>query len=74
MSTIETRAEQSRAPSPRVAGRAYCQGTALRTEIEAREAGTLEAATDYAAAAIAARHGGGEVAAKIQAHVIMAAA
>jgi ubiquinone/menaquinone biosynthesis C-methylase UbiE len=72
--TIETRAEQSRAPSPRVPARAYCQGTVLRNEIEAREAGKLQAATDYAEAAIAERHGRGEVAAKIQAHVIMAAA
>ena len=70
---IETRAEQSRASSPRLPAVAYCQGTVLRTEIEAREAGKLEAATDYAAAAIAARHGDGEVAAKIQAHVIVAA-
>ena len=35
-------------------------------------AGGLEAATDYAASAIADRHGSGAVAAKIQAHVIMA--
>ncbi|MFD1981112.1 class I SAM-dependent methyltransferase [Mesorhizobium newzealandense] len=69
---IETRAEQSRASSPRVPAVAYCQGTVLRSEIEARDAGGLEAATDYAAAAIADRHGRGEVAAKIQAHVIMA--
>lgn len=69
---IETRAEQSRASSPRLPAVAYCQGTVLRTEIEAREAGKLEAATDYAASAIADRHGSGEVAAKIQAHVIMA--
>ncbi|MDE2331311.1 MAG: methyltransferase domain-containing protein [Bradyrhizobium sp.] len=69
---IETRAEQSRAPSPRVPAVAYCQGTLLRNEIEAREAGKLEYATDYAAAAIADRHGRGEVAAKIQAHVILA--
>ncbi len=69
---IETRAEQSRAPSPRLPAVAYCQGTLLRNEIEAREAGKLEAATDYAAAAIADRHGSGEVAAKIQAHVIVA--
>jgi len=69
---IETRAEQSRAPSPRIPAVAYCQGTVLRSEIEAREAGKLEAATDYAAAAIADRHGSGEVAAKIQAHVIVA--
>jgi ubiquinone/menaquinone biosynthesis C-methylase UbiE len=70
---IETRAEQSRASSPREAALAFCQGTPLRNEIEARGAGKLEAATDYAAAAIAARHGSGEIAAKIQAHVIAAA-
>ena len=34
--TIETRAEQSRAPSPRYVAVAYCQGTPLRNEIEAR--------------------------------------
>jgi ubiquinone/menaquinone biosynthesis C-methylase UbiE len=71
---IETRAEQSRASSPRIPAIAYCQGTLLRNEIEAREAGKLEFATDCAASAIAERHGGGEVAAKIQAHVILAAA
>jgi len=71
---IETRAEQSRASSARVPAVAYCQGTPLRGEIEARDAGKLQAATDYAAAAIAEKHGGGEVAAKIQAHVIVAAA
>jgi ubiquinone/menaquinone biosynthesis C-methylase UbiE len=70
---IETRAEQSRAASPRLPAVAYCQGTVLRNEIEARDSGNLEAATDYAASAIADRHGSGEVAAKIQAHVIVAA-
>jgi len=69
---IETRAEQSRASSPRIPAVAYCQGTVLRSEIEARDAGKLEAATDHAASAIAARHGSGAVAAKIQAHVIVA--
>ena len=71
---IETRAEQSRASSPRIPAIAYCQGTLLRNEIEARDAGKLEAATDYAASVIADRHGSGEVAAKIQAHVILAVA
>jgi ubiquinone/menaquinone biosynthesis C-methylase UbiE len=70
---IETRAEQSRASSPRIPAVAYCQGTLLRTEIEARDAGKLEAATDFAASAIAARHGSGAVAAKIQAHIVVAA-
>jgi len=71
---IETKADHSHASSPRLPAIAYCQGTVLRTEIEARDAGKLQAATDYAAAAIADRHGSGEVAAKIQAHVIMAVA
>lgn len=70
---IKTRAEQSRASSPRLPAVAYCQGTLLRNEIEAREAGKLEAATDYVTSAIADKHGRGEVAAKIQAHVIVAA-
>ncbi len=71
---IETRAEQSRAASPDIPAVAYCQGTVLRTEIEARQAGKLAEATDIAAAAIAARHGSGAVAGKIQAHVIAATA
>jgi len=71
---IETRADQSRASSPRDPAVAYCQGTPLRSEIEARAADRLEAATDYAASRIANKHGSGEVAAKIQAHVIVAMA
>jgi len=69
---IETRAEQSRAASPRHPAVAYCQGTPLRNEIEARDAGMLETATAHAASVIAQRHGSGEVAAKIQAHIILA--
>jgi ubiquinone/menaquinone biosynthesis C-methylase UbiE len=69
---IETRAEQSRASSPRIPAVAYCQGTVLRSEIEARDAGKLDAATDFAASAIADRHGSRDVSAKIQAHVILA--
>jgi ubiquinone/menaquinone biosynthesis C-methylase UbiE len=71
---IETRAEQSRASSPRIPAVAYCQGTVLRSEIEARDPKGLESATDAAAAAIAERHGNGEVAGKIQAHVVTAVA
>jgi hypothetical protein len=71
---IDTRADQSRASSARHAAVAYCQGTPLRNEIEARNAAKLEAATDHAALKIASRHGSGEVAAKIQAHVIAARA
>jgi ubiquinone/menaquinone biosynthesis C-methylase UbiE len=71
---IETKAEQSVAPSPRHPALAYCQGTPLRSEIEARGPGRLEAATDYVASMIAKRHGSGQVAAKIQAHIVMAVA
>jgi ubiquinone/menaquinone biosynthesis C-methylase UbiE len=71
---IETRAERSSAPSPRHPAVAYCQGTPLRNEIEARDVAKLGEATDHAASAIAARHGNGEVIAKIQAHVIIAMA
>jgi ubiquinone/menaquinone biosynthesis C-methylase UbiE len=69
---IETRSEQSCAPSPRHPALAYCQGTPLRNEIEARDAGKLQAATEYAAAAIASRHGNGEVTAKIQGLTVLA--
>ncbi|HEU0081977.1 MAG TPA: SAM-dependent methyltransferase, partial [Bradyrhizobium sp.] len=72
--TIETRSDQSRAPSPRHPAVAYCQGTPLRNEIEARDPAGLETATDHAAAEIARRHGEGAVAAKIQALVIAATA
>jgi hypothetical protein len=49
---------------------AYCQGTPLRNEIEARDATRLGAATEVAAAAIARRFGQGRVDGKIQAHVV----
>jgi len=68
---ILTRAEESRASSARTPALAYCEGTPLRNEIEVR-GGDLGKATDHAARAIAQRHGSGEVAAKIQAHVISA--
>ena len=71
---IETKAEQSRAPSPHHVALAYCQGTPLRNEIEARDPGGLEAATNHAASEIANKHGSGPVAAKIQAHIVTAVA
>jgi len=70
---IETTAESSRAPSAHIVAAAYCQGTVLRSEIEARAPGTLQAVTDAVTAALAARHGPGEISAAIQAHVITAA-
>jgi ubiquinone/menaquinone biosynthesis C-methylase UbiE len=68
--TIETRAEESRAPSPHQVAVAYCQGTLLRNEIEARDAARLEEATARAAAALARRFGAGPIEGRIQAHVL----
>jgi len=65
-----TVAASSRAASPQVPALAYCQGTPLRNEIEARDAARLDEATAVAAAAIARRFGTGPIEGKIQAHVI----
>jgi SAM-dependent methyltransferase len=67
---ISTVAERSRASSPRIPAIAYCQGTPLRNEIEARDAARLGEATDIAAQAIARRFGPGAVDGKIQAHIV----
>ncbi len=67
---IVTLAARSRAPSARVPAIAYCQGTPLRNEIEARDAARLGEATDKAAAAIALRFGMAAVDGKIQALVV----
>jgi len=69
---IETRAEVSRAPSARDAASAYCQGTPLRNEIEARNAAGLEEATMAATGALARRFGSGPIEGRIRAHVIAA--
>ena len=67
---IDTLAARSRAASPHLPAIAFCQGTPLRNEIEARDASGLGEATDLAAEAIAERFGRGDVDGKIQAHVI----
>ena len=69
---ITTREKVSRAPSAREVATAYCEGTPLRNEIEARDASLLQLATDRATEAITRRCGEGPVAGKIQAHVIVA--
>jgi SAM-dependent methyltransferase len=66
---IDTVAARSRADSPLIPALAYCQGTPLRSEIEAR-GGKLQEATAAAAAEIARRFGSGAVDGKIQAHVV----
>ena len=67
---IDTVAARSRAPSPNIPAIAYCQGTPLRNEIEARDASRLAEATDAAAAELERRFGSGAVDGKIQAHVV----
>ena len=67
---ISTVAARSRATSPRVPAVAYCQGTPLRNEIEARDSSRLGEATDIAAEAIARRFGRAAVDGKMQAHVV----
>ena len=70
MPRIDTVAARSRASSPRIPAVAYCQGTPLRNEIEARDARRLGEATDIAAEAVAKQFGRGAVDGKIQAHIV----
>ena len=67
---FDTVTARSRAPSARVPAIAYCQGTPLRNEIEARDATRLGEATDIAEEAIARRFGQGPLDGKIQAHIV----
>jgi ubiquinone/menaquinone biosynthesis C-methylase UbiE len=70
--TIDVVEQRSKAASPLEPAIAYCQGSPLRTEIEARDASRLEEATTRAAEAIAQRFGNGPVDGRIRALVISA--
>ena len=63
---------RSRAATPLEAVIGYCQGTPLRSEIEACDSGGLESATKLAAEAIAKRFGNGAVDGRIRALVVTA--
>lgn len=63
---------RSKAASPRNPAVAYCEGTPLRSEIEARGAPGLQEATNKAADAMARRFGTGAVDGSIRALVISA--
>ena len=69
---LATVAVRSYASSPSLPAIAFCQGSPLRSEIEARAPTGLKAATDAATAALAQRFGSGAIDGKIQAHVITA--
>ena len=68
--SIETRDDISRAASPQDVAIAYCQGTPLTNEIEARDPSRLEEATQKVAGALAQRFGSGPIEGRIRAHVI----
>jgi ubiquinone/menaquinone biosynthesis C-methylase UbiE len=68
----ETVGRTSRAASPRDVAIAYCQGTPLRNEIEARDPKGLENATRVTEQALAQRFGTGPVEGPIKAHVFTA--
>jgi ubiquinone/menaquinone biosynthesis C-methylase UbiE len=79
---VETFVRTSRGRSAREVAVAYCQGTPLRNEIEARSpgklepatehAGKLEPATEHAAKALTARFGDGPIEGQIKGHVLVA--
>ena len=71
---VEALDARSRAPTARQVAVAYCQGTPLRNEIEARDAAGLEEATDRATEAVARRFGAGPVDGRIRALVASAQA
>jgi ubiquinone/menaquinone biosynthesis C-methylase UbiE len=72
--TIEAVEHRSRASSAKDSAIAFCQGTPMRGEIEARGAPGLEAATQRAAEALARRFGDGAIEGRIRALVISAIA
>ena len=71
---IEPVEHQSTAPDARAPALAYCQGTPLRSEIEARKTVGLEEATRHATEALRRRFGNGPITGRIKALVITARA
>lgn len=69
---VDAVSSESRAPSAAYAAAAYCQGTPLRPEIDARAPGEIEAVTARVAERIAARFGAGEVQGGIRAFIFSA--
>jgi ubiquinone/menaquinone biosynthesis C-methylase UbiE len=69
---VETLRHTSRAGSARDAAIAFCQGTPIRNEIDARFPGRHEEATRFVADALARRFGNGAITGRMQAHVIAA--
>jgi ubiquinone/menaquinone biosynthesis C-methylase UbiE len=72
--SVEAVEYRSNASSPREAAIAFCQGTPLRNEIEARDASRLQEATETAAEALASRFGYHNISGRTRALVITASA
>jgi ubiquinone/menaquinone biosynthesis C-methylase UbiE len=70
--SVETRDEASKAHAPRDVAVAYCQGTPLRNEIEARDVSRLEEATAKATEELAHRFGSGPIEGNIRAYIFTA--
>ena len=66
---IETLEKPSDALTARLPAVAYCQGSPLRNEIEARDPTAVEAATARAAEALAKAFGGGPISGRMRRHV-----
>jgi len=62
---------RAQAESPSGPALGYCQGTPLRSEIEARAPGRLPEVTARVAQAIGERFGVGAIDTRIQAHVVI---
>jgi hypothetical protein len=69
---VEAVDARSIAPSARHVAVAFCQGTPLRSEIDARDASRLEEATNRTAQAVTRRFGTGAVDGRIRALVVSA--
>jgi len=67
---VDTFSARSPAASAQAAAAAYCEGTPLRNEIEARKPGGLEEATNVAATALVRHFGDGAIEGDIRALVI----
>jgi ubiquinone/menaquinone biosynthesis C-methylase UbiE len=70
--SIEAVDARSKASSPRDVAVAFCQGTPLRNEIEARGGASLEDATQHATNALAERFGAATIDGRMRAIVMMA--
>jgi ubiquinone/menaquinone biosynthesis C-methylase UbiE len=69
---VESRDDVSKASSARDAATAFCQGTPIRNEIEARDPSRLQEATHAASEELARRFGRGPIEGRMRAHIITA--